>query len=321
MTAQEKWNIIVSQYNEHFGKNEMQVQRIWERIFAELFGYSSFSGEIDCQRSLQIGSRERVVPDIILRKDEKDLVDIELKQLSASFDTRMEDQMISYLKLLNLSIGVLICKKLYLYHFDYTTSKTQKVSIEFVKDNPDGVRFVELLQKPNFSKDAIKDFVCTKNVFSENVNLIRDELSSDFLKQLVIKHFEESFTKDEIACAIEYYSFECVKKDNISTRHDIKIKDTLLLNKAKKINENQPVNNLSEVEKIQNVIASLGGEAKLSEIYTRFFEMYGNYGIDKEASIRGSIYANSSDSIQWGTNQSSGNDLFYKAGKGRWGNR
>jgi hypothetical protein len=78
---------------------------------------------------------------------------------------------------------------------------------------------------------------------------------------------------------------------------------------------------IGEVEKIRNVIESLGGEAKFSDIYNKYFEMYGCHGKDNEASIRGTIYANTSDSIQWGKSSSSGNDVFYKAGKGRWGNR
>ena len=319
MTAQEKWNIIVDQYNEYFNESEAYLQRIWERIFAELFGYNSFCREIDSQRSLKIGSRERVVPDIILRKNDKDLVNIELKLLSASFDTQMEDQLISYLKLLGLSIGILICKKLYVYKFDYGTAKAQRVAIDFIKDNADGIRFVELFQKENYAKSAIEDFVSTKNVFSENVKLIREEISSEFVKQLVTKHFETSFTRDEIDCALGDYIFEC-KKESIITPRTIKTK-TLSEDKKPKIVAHIAKSDLSEVEKIQKVIESLGGVAKLSEIYKEFFETYGNYGVDKEASIRVSIYANTSDSNMWGTPLSTGRDLFYRAGKGRWGNR
>ena len=321
MTAKEKWNIVVSQYLEHYSESEKELQKVWERIFVELFGYSSFCGEVDSQRSIKIGSKERVVPDIILKRDGIDLVDVELKLSFAPFDSQMESQMISYLKLLNLSIGVLVCKKLYLYIFDYANSKTQKVSIDFTKDNPDGVRFVELLQKSTFSKESIKDFVQTKNVFSENVGLIRDELSSAFLKQLVIKHFEESFARDEIDAALSGYSFDCKAEKQVAVQTATKTKNVHINNNVyvpKVVSSEQTID---EVEKIRNVIASLGGEAKFSDIYNKYFEMYGCHGKDNEASIRGTIYANTSDSMQWGKNSSSGNDVFYKAGKGRWGNR
>lgn len=323
MTTNEKWNIIVSQCKGHYNENEATVQKVWERIFAELFGYSSFCGEIDCQRSLKIGSKERVIPDIILRNDREDLVDIELKQLSAPFDTRMEEQMISYLKLLNLSIGVLVCKKLYLYHFDYSTSKTQKVSIDFTKDNPDGIRFVEMLQKTSFSKEAIKDFVRTKNVFSENVGLIRDELSSTFLKQLVVKHFEKSFTNDEIDAALSGYVFACdfEGKEPAPAPKVVNLRPVREDKPIKAIKTIENDHGISEAQKIRNVIAQLGGVARLSDIYKKYFEIYGCEGKDKEAVIRGTIYVNTSDSEMWDKPTCSGNDMFYHAGKGRWGNR
>ncbi len=89
MTLTEKWNAIVSDFQANKNLKEDAVQNLWEEIFADadVFGYSKRSREIDIWRNIQIGSRERTVPDIIIRDsvNDKDLFVVELKQHNLPF--------------------------------------------------------------------------------------------------------------------------------------------------------------------------------------------------------------------------------------------
>ena len=76
------WNFIVDQYRTNQYAQETTVQAHWEQYFSEIFGFKRIRGEIDPQRIITLGSTKQVIPDIILRKDGKDLVDIELKKYS-----------------------------------------------------------------------------------------------------------------------------------------------------------------------------------------------------------------------------------------------
>jgi len=109
MTAAEKWNKIVEHYNKNINVAEDIVQSIWEKIFAEFFGYSSLVGEIESQRSIQIGSTYKPTADIIIRNGSVDLFVVELKRHDSPFSKKDEEQLLSYLRLLCKNIGVLIC--------------------------------------------------------------------------------------------------------------------------------------------------------------------------------------------------------------------
>lgn len=71
---------------------------------------------------------------------------------------------------------------------------------------------------------------------------------------------------------------------------------------------------MTMAEKLVNVLNSLNGIAHLSEIYKEYGRLYGDY---REASIRGCLERNSSDSECFNGR----NDLFelpYGKGKGMW---
>ena len=146
-----KWNNIVNLFTSNNSKPEQTIQILWEKIFSEFFGYSTLLGDIDSQRAIAIGSSQRIIPDIIIKNSNKDLFIVELKQPQLQSGN---EQLLSYLKLLKIEIGVLICNKLFLYYFDYNKPDNEQlfVEISFTENNPDGIKFLELFQKTNFNK-------------------------------------------------------------------------------------------------------------------------------------------------------------------------
>ena len=208
------WNNIVQRYDEKRFSKEEVIQREWENIFQRL-GYFAFDGEIISQKQIHIGSGQREIPDIILKKEGKEIADIELKRCNLEFNLDMQKQLISYLNQLHLSIGVIVCSKLYLYSYTYENSNIQKIEIPFVENNPDGIRFVELFYKSNFSIEEIKTFIYNKNSFSNNVRNIQSSISNDFLVDLIKNHFKQKYSIDEIESALSNLKISVGSKSDL----------------------------------------------------------------------------------------------------------
>lgn len=200
------WNIIVSQFNSHKNKDETDIQRLWEKLLSEKFGYSSFDGEIIPQKKIPIGSNARaLIPDIILCKDGEDVCAIELKTEETKLTKQYENQLFSYLKQEKLRVGILICNSIYVYSYEYykNDNSQSRIEIPFEKDSLDGQKFVELLNHDTFSVDDFCGFVQKKIEFLENVRTISNSISIDLIKDLLIHYFEKKFSKDEIDEALK----------------------------------------------------------------------------------------------------------------------
>ena len=206
------WNRIVKHYKDYYSAKEEVLQKDWEQIFSDLLNYSRFFGEIDSHRSIHIGSHQRTIPDIIIRGDNGDLFDVELKQYNLPFCIEFEDQLKSYLDLLHISVGVLICQQIYLYVYDFSKSKLKKIEIPFVEDNPDGIAFVELMKKGNFSAEKVENFIDSKAIFIENVEKIKSQISSNLIAELAINHFLKDYSKEAVCVALNDIEFIIRKK-------------------------------------------------------------------------------------------------------------
>lgn len=214
MTTTEKWNEICGYFESHKHSAETVIQSLWEKLFAEIFGYSSHKNEIDTHRKLQLGSTERLIPDIIIKKSETDLFVVELKQESLSIDTARKSQLFSYLKQLRVDLGILICNQIAIFDYDYNKPDAEQafVTIDFEKDNPRGIKFVELFSKESFVKDAVKDFIGKYSSAEKNISAIKQELNAELLKNLVTKYFSEKYSAEETEDALKDYVFEVNKK-------------------------------------------------------------------------------------------------------------
>lgn len=179
MEAKEKWNTIVDFFKKNENCKEEVIQKDWEAMMVELFGYSKLFGELKTQFSIQIGSRERIVFDIVISNDNKNLFVIELKQHKYSRDSVFETQLITYLKQFKSNFGILICDKIYLYDYVYSKNDSEQINgfISFKKDDADGIKFVELLQKSNFDIKKIKIFI--NELLEKNKKEVTEDLKKE----------------------------------------------------------------------------------------------------------------------------------------------
>jgi hypothetical protein len=217
MTSNEKWNLICDYFEKNRYSPEQKIQTVWESIFSELLNYSRLENEVERHRNIKIGSTERVITDIIIRTQESDLFIVELKQSSISVNNGMVQQLISYLKQLHNDLGILICDKMYIFDYDYQKNDEEqnKIEIEFIKDDPDGIEFVELFSKYDFNKDAIKKFIQNKNETNINIQIIKKEISIELIHDLLLKHFLGRFDKKLFNEAIKCFDISVSIKNSV----------------------------------------------------------------------------------------------------------
>ncbi len=200
MTACEKWNKIVALHKQYYRSSETTVQNVWESVFVEILGYSRLEGEVERHRNIQLGSTERVIPDIIVKKQEYDLFVVELKQHNIPFHVSMEVQLFSYLKQLRNDVGILVCDKLYVYSFDYSKRDEEQLKwqITFTENNPQGIEFVDKFSKGAFNARKIKALVLEKNLFDLHVAKIVDKITPTTVTNALTEFFKADYSEDEI---------------------------------------------------------------------------------------------------------------------------
>lgn len=282
------WNKIVEYVSSHKNSSEKEIQKLWENIFSEIFGYSFLRNEIDSFRSITIGSKERVITDIIIKENNIDLFVVELKCCNSLKDGKK--QLISYLKLLNNEIGVLIRDKIYLYLYDHKKSDDEQtnISVEITKNNPNGEKFVELFSKENFDKEKIKEFILLKSKFSNNVKEIKELINSKFVYDVLFDYFSSNdYKNEEIKEALKNFDF-CSENKNckiMNKSHEIReskiqsktIKNATNKNLSQEIVTNDIIENIpiSEEDKFIKKIKDL--YPKLSNGYViAYKEIFSN---------------------------------------------
>lgn len=212
------WNKIVDLFNEYKNNSEENLQLLWENIFSDsgLFGYSRMNNDIDSKRSIQIGSSERIVPDIIIKKDNKDAFIVELKQ---SYLSCGHKQLFSYLKLLQMNIGVLICDRIIVYSFENgkNDDEQQKIEINFSYENPLGLKFIELFKKENFNASDITKFIKNNELSSNNIAEIKKVLLNEELVKGILKdYFLKNYTEQEYLSAIKDMTIDIQMSKNFT---------------------------------------------------------------------------------------------------------
>ena len=157
---QEKWNYFVYDLCEA-KKRDVDEDSYHALIETQLqlLGWAKYKGEICHKPNIHIGNNNRIEPDILIKRGVEDEFVIEVKRPSHKLSKKDVDQLLSYMRLLKLSVGIYIGEHLEIF-YDMPSSKevvsVMKVSLEI--DNKLGARFVDKFSKEGFSKDAIVDF-------------------------------------------------------------------------------------------------------------------------------------------------------------------
>ena len=118
---------------------------------------------------------------------------------------------------LRLSIGILVCEKLYLYFYNHSDNKNDCLEIPFEKDNELGIKLMELFSKNNFDVENTRDFIQSEIKNKNDVVKVKKEISEELVKNLLTEHFIKTYDKDVVESALKGFSFICSERKNMNT--------------------------------------------------------------------------------------------------------
>lgn len=196
----ENWLEIVSALRPYFDSNSTEdaYQRGIESCL-QILGWKRFNRTMMSQCTLPIGNSNSIRLDILLRKDEMNVLPIEVKRPSNICNERQELQLMSYMRQLRVNVGLYVGEKIRLY-YDNPEDSMDAVCVFSAKiDNEDtnGIKLCELLEYASFDKDAFEAF-CRKEYESMQTRRNLHQLFSEYfsadkgvanLQSLVKEHF------------------------------------------------------------------------------------------------------------------------------------
>ena len=206
----EKWNYFVFDLCEA-KKRDVDEDNFHALIETQLqhLGWAKFKGEICHKQNIHLGNSNRIEPDILIKRGGEDEFVIEVKRPSHKQIKKDVEQLLSYMRILKLSVGVYIGEHIEVF-YDMPSSKeavsVMKVPLEI--DNKLGAKFVERFDKENFSQESIVAF-CEERIQEiqrqNSLNEIKESLIADAQTQIaeslrpyLMDKYGSSFSEEEI---------------------------------------------------------------------------------------------------------------------------
>lgn len=157
----ENWQEIVSILRPHFENNSTEgvYQREIESCL-QILGWKRYNRSLLSQCTLPIGNNNSIRLDVLLRKNEMNVLPIEIKRPSNICNERQELQLMSYMRQLRVNVGLYVGEKIRLY-YDNPDDGMDAVCVFSAKideEDANGVRLCELLDYASFDKDSFEAF-------------------------------------------------------------------------------------------------------------------------------------------------------------------
>ena len=156
-----KWNDIVLTLRKlkESGADEDEYQKSIEEQF-KFLGWSIAAGCVESKPVLPEGSSKSLVPDIVLKKDGERVLAVEVKEPNNMLKPRQETQLFSYMRQLELRVGLYIGEKWQLYYNspDDKENPHPVLTALLIPDVEAGTKFCELLTHEEFSTQSLESF-------------------------------------------------------------------------------------------------------------------------------------------------------------------
>lgn len=156
-----KWNDIVLTLRElkDNGADEEEYQKRIEEQF-KFLGWSIAGGCVESKPVLPEGNAKSLIPDIVLKKDGERVLAVEVKEPNNRLKPRQETQLFSYMRQLELRVGLYIGEKWQLYYNapDDKEDPHPVLTAALVSDIEAGSKFCELLTHEDFSLQSLESF-------------------------------------------------------------------------------------------------------------------------------------------------------------------
>lgn len=177
------WNSICKIIRNIDKQNELTYQRGIKEMILE-FGLGWQPDQITEQISVPLGSTERLIPDILVEKNQDDRFIIEVKKPSHKKTNGDIDQLVSYMKQLEIPVGIYWGDEIEVYYktFGDGSRPIPLMYLKFKEYEEEGDRFIELFSEQNYCTETIREFKneCeSKLLFESKVNELVAELNSE----------------------------------------------------------------------------------------------------------------------------------------------
>ncbi|MDE6522839.1 MAG: type I restriction enzyme HsdR N-terminal domain-containing protein [Muribaculaceae bacterium] len=191
------WNFICKIIRNIDKQSEIAYQRGIKEMILEV-GLGWNSEQITEQLSLQLGSTERLVPDILVQKDERNSFIIEVKKPGHKKTNGDIEQLLSYMKQMEIPVGIYWGDEVEVYWktIGDGSAPILLLNLNFNVLCEDGHSFVSLFSEVNYSLDAMRAFKeeCeTKKKFDSEVNNLLEEVTAtefnETVKGLISNYF------------------------------------------------------------------------------------------------------------------------------------
>ncbi len=193
-------------------RNETEYQGfIKEMILEEKLGWNP--SQITEQLSLQLGSTERLVPDLVVSKDDRNSFIVEVKKPGHKKTHGDIEQLLSYMKQLETPVGIYWGDEVEVYYktIGDGSAPILLMSLNFNVLSEDGDTFVSLFSEEIYSLDAVRAFKDereAKHAFGLKVSELLDEVMSPefpgMVKGLICDYFlSKGLSNDVVETVID----------------------------------------------------------------------------------------------------------------------
>lgn len=224
------WSKICEILNKYANReNEMAYQRSIIDLLMEM-NLGWHKNQIDEQLSMQLGSKERLIPDVVITKDDRNRFVMEVKEAAHVKTQKNIDQLISYMKQLETSVGIYVGRELEVYYKNLGDGSEPKLimSLNFKPEDEYGDDFMTLFSESEFTVQKVNDYLKAleaKMAFETNVNgLVSYLLSPVFqeeLKLIIGTHFSDR-GDDVVNTALEAVTFDIHRSTDNQAMKDVK---------------------------------------------------------------------------------------------------
>lgn len=125
---------------------------------------------------------------------------VELKRHDAKRNQGMVDQLLGYMKLLRLEVGVLICDKIYVYTYVSTKADSEQdyFEVDFERDSYMGMELIGLISPNSDPVYHVKLFLQQMKKFQEDVEIAKEKLTPELICELAGKCLKNEYSEDVV---------------------------------------------------------------------------------------------------------------------------
>lgn len=233
----EKW------YDIAFTLSECKKQKVSEEVYQgkiedqfKFLGWSIYLGCVESKPSLPVGNSKVIIPDVVLKKDGERVLPIEIKEPNNHLKKRQEEQLFSYMKQLDLRVGLYIGEIWQLY-YNAPDDKEEPHAIlttDFDPNSENGNLFCNLLSYEKFSIAELEKF-CTnqlqriryKKMLHDKFEALNDESKGRaFFTELIqekFSHYELYFAdilENEMEKLCVFFSYGTLKRKPVQKKEE-----------------------------------------------------------------------------------------------------